>query len=125
MHLVTPQFRILVVEDETFIRLDASDTLRAAGFDVLEAANADEAILLLERHSDIRLVFTDIDMPGSMNGLKMAEAVRNRWPPVKIIATSGHYKVEDGDLPADARFIPKPYEPAQMVRSIRELIDAA
>jgi CheY-like chemotaxis protein len=125
MHLVTPQIRILVVEDETFIRLDASDTLRAAGFDVLEAANADEAILLLERHSDIRLVFTDIDMPGSMNGLKMAAAVRNRWPPVKIIATSGHYKVEDGDLPADACFIPKPYEPAQMVRSIRELIDAA
>src|SRR4051794_18640125 len=90
MHLVTPPIRILVVEDETFIRFDAGDMLRAAGFDVLEAVNADEAILMLERHSDIRLVFTDIDMPGSMNGLKLAAAVRDRWPPVKIIATSGH-----------------------------------
>jgi len=125
MHLVTPPIRILVVEDETFIRFDAGDILRAAGFDVLEAVNADEAILLLERHSDIRLVFTDIDMPGSMNGLKLAAAVRDRWPPVKIIATSGHFKVRDGDLPADTRFIAKPYQPAQIIKSIRELIDAA
>jgi CheY-like chemotaxis protein len=99
--------------------------LRSAGFDALEAANADEAILLLERHSDIRLVFTDIDMPGSMNGLKLAVAVRDRWPPVKIIATSGHFKVREGDLPADAHFIPKPCQPAQIIKSIRELVDAA
>ena len=124
MHLVTKPIRILIVEDETFIRFDAGDTLRAAGFDVLEATNADEAILLLERHSDIRLVFTDIDMPGSMNGLKLAAAVRDRWPPVKIIATSGHFDLQDGDLPADACFIPKPYGPEQIVRSIRELIAA-
>ena len=125
MHLVTPPIRILVVEDETFIRFDAGDMLRASGFDVLEAVNADEAILLLERHSDIRLVFTDIDMPGSMNGLKLAAAVRDRWPPVKIIATSGHFQVRDGDLPADARFIAKPYQPAEIIKSIRELVEAA
>lgn len=125
MDFVTIAIRILVVEDETFVRFDAGDMLRAAGFDVLEAANADEAILLLERHSDIRVVFTDIDMPGSMNGLKLAAAVRDRWPPVKIIATSGHFKVQDGDLPADAHFIPKPYRPAQIVQSIREILDAA
>lgn len=124
MHLATPPIRILVVEDDTFIRFDAGDTLRAAGFDVLEAANADEAILLLERHSDIRLMFTDIDMPGSMNGLKLAAAVRDRWPPVKIIATSGHFDVQEGDLPADACFITKPYAPEQIVRSIRGLMDA-
>ena len=125
MNFVTAPIRILVVEDDALIRFDAGDMLRAAGFDVLEAANADEAIFLLERHSDIRLVFTDIDMPGSMNGLKLAAAVRDRWPPVKIIATSGHFTVQHGDFPADARFISKPYQSAQIVNSIRELIDAA
>ena len=116
--------RVLVVEDETFIRMDVAEMLREAGFDVLEAANADEALQMLERHSDIRLVFTDIDLPGSMNGLKLAAAVRDRWPPVKIIATSGHFKIRDGDLPGDARFIPKPYQPAQIIGAIRELTSA-
>jgi CheY-like chemotaxis protein len=96
MQSITTLIRILVVEDETFIRLDAVEVLRAAGFDILEAANADEAIQMLERHSDIRLIFTDIDMPGLMNGLKLAAAVRDRWPPVRIIATSGHFKVLAG-----------------------------
>jgi two-component system, response regulator PdtaR len=125
MHSITAPIRILVVEDEAFIRMDAVEILRAAGFDILEAANADEAIQLLERHADIRLIFTDIDMPGSMNGLKLAAAVRNRWPPVRIIATSGHFKVQAGDLPADARFISKPYKPAQIIGAVRELTGAA
>jgi CheY-like chemotaxis protein len=125
MHSVSTLIRILVVEDEMLIRMDAVEILRAAGFDILEAANADEAILMLERHSDVRLVFTDIDMPGSMNGLKLAAAVRDRWPPVRIIATSGHFKVQAGDLPADARFITKPYQPAQVISAIRELTSAA
>ena len=90
--------RILVVEDEAFIRMDAVEILCAAGFSILEAANANEALQMLERHSDIRLLFTDIDMPGSMNGLKLVAAVRDRWPPVSIIATSGHCKVQAGDL---------------------------
>lgn len=118
---VTSPVRVLIVEDETFIRMDVADMLRAAGFDILEARDADEAIQLLERNSDIRLIFTDIDMPGSMNGLKLAAAVRDRWPPVRIIATSGHCKIQAGDLPVDARFIPKPYQPVQIVSAIREL----
>ena len=89
MPLITLPIRILVVEDETFIRMDAAEMLGAAGFDILEAASADEAIQMLERDFDIRLLFTDIDMPGSMNGLKLAAAVRDRWPPVGIIATPG------------------------------------
>lgn len=125
MHPIATPIRILVVEDETFVRMDAVEILRAAGFDILEAANADEAIQILERHSDIRLVFTDIDMPGSMNGLKLSAAVRDRWPPVRIIATSGHFKIKDGDLPADARFIPKPYQPAQIINAVHELTHAA
>ena len=80
MPLITLPIRILVVEDETFIRMDAVEMLGAAGFDILEAANADEAIQMLERDIDIRLLFTDIDMPGSMNGLKLAAAVSDRWP---------------------------------------------
>jgi CheY-like chemotaxis protein len=125
MHSVSTPIRILVVEDEALIRMDAVEMLCEAGFDILEAANADEAILMLERHSDIRLIFTDIDMPGSMNGLKLAAAVRDRWLPVRIIATSGHFKVLAGDLPADARFITKPYQPAQIISAIRELTSAA
>jgi CheY-like chemotaxis protein len=121
MPLVVSPIKVLVVEDEAFIRMDVVDTVRAAGFDVLEAANADEAIRMLERHSNVRLIFTDVDMPGSMNGLKLAAAVRDRWPPIRIIATSGHFKIRAGDLPADARFIPKPYKPVQIIDAIHEL----
>jgi two-component system, response regulator PdtaR len=124
MPSITSSIRVLVVEDEAFIRMDVVEMLSAAGYDIVEAANADEAIQMLERDSDIRLIFTDIDMPGSMNGLKLAAAVRDRWPPVRIIATSGHFRVQAGDLPADARFIPKPYQPAQIIGAIRELIGA-
>lgn len=125
MPLTNSLIRILVVEDETFTRMDVVEILRAAGFDIVEAANADEAIQMLERNSGIHLVFTDIDMPGSMNGLKLAAAVRDRWPPVRIIATSGHFKIQLGDLPAGARFISKPYQPAQIISAIRELTSAA
>lgn len=121
MPLTTLPMRILVVEDETFIRMDVVEMLRAAGFHVLEATNAYEAIQMLERNSDVRVIFTDIDMPGSMNGLKLAAAVRDRWPPVSIIATSGHFEIQAGDLPADARFIPKPYQSTQIISAIREL----
>jgi two-component system, response regulator PdtaR len=122
MTSITLPIRVLVVEDEAFTRMDAVEMLRAAGFDVVEAVNADEAIQMLERDSAIQLIFTDIDMPGSMNGIKLAGAVRERWPPVMIIVTSGHFKVEAGDLPWDARFISKPYQPDQIVNAIRELV---
>ena len=121
MPLIPSPVRVLVVEDEMFTRMDVVEMLRGAGFDILEATNADEAIQMLERNPDIRLIFTDVDMPGSMNGLKLAAAVRDRWPPVRIIATSGHFKIKAGDLPVDARFISKPYQPAQIVSAIREL----
>jgi two-component system, response regulator PdtaR len=124
MPLITSPIRVLVVEDETFIRMDVVETLSAAGFDILEATNAGEAIQMLERDSDISLIFTDIDMPGSMNGLKLAAAVRDRWPPVRIIATSGHFKVRADDLPVGARFIAKPYQPAQIISAIYELTGA-
>ncbi len=80
---------VLIVEDEFLLRMDAVDMIAAAGFEVIEAANADDAIEILEARRDITVVFTDIQMPGSMDGLKLARAVRGRWPPIKIIATSG------------------------------------
>lgn len=113
---------VLVVEDETLIRMDAVYAIEIAGFDVVEATGADEAIAILEKRTDIRLVFTDIDMPGSMDGLKLAHFVRGRWPPIKIIATSGHAKIQEGDLPAGSHFVPKPYAVADIAGAIQRLI---
>ena len=114
---------VLIVEDEFLIRLDAADMIRSAGFDVVEAENADEAISILESRLDITVVFTDIQMPGSMDGLKLAAAIRGRWPPIKIVATSGLLNVGEGDLPVGSRFLPKPYSRPQIVKTLRALTE--
>lgn len=108
---------VLLVEDEPPIRDLVSEELVAAGFDVLQVNNADRAIAILESRQDINLVFTDIDMPGSMDGLKLAAAVRDRWPPVHIIITTG--KTRPMTIPANALFIPKPYLTRAVVSAIR------
>ena len=112
---------VLIVEDELLLRMDAIDMIEAAGFEVIEAGNADEAIELLESRRDITVVFTDIQMPGSMDGLKLARAVRGRWPPIKIVATSGHVEVSETDLPEGGRFLAKPYSSVQVAGVLREL----
>jgi CheY-like chemotaxis protein len=114
---------VLVVEDEFLLRIDAVDMIAAAGFEVVQAGNADEAIEILESRRDITVVFTDIQMPGSMDGLKLARAVRGRWPPIKIVATSGRDNVGETDLPAGGRFLPKPYSPMEVTGVLRELTD--
>jgi CheY-like chemotaxis protein len=116
---------ILIVEDEFLLRLDSAETIEHAGFEVIQAGNADEAIAILEARPDIHVVFTDIQMPGSMDGLKFARFVRNRWPPIKIIATSGRVVVGNNDLPAGSVFLPKPYRGAEVVATLRELTGAA
>ncbi len=113
---------VLIVEDEFLLRLDAVDIITDAGFEVVEAANADQAIEILEARCDITVVFTDIQMPGSMDGLKLARAVRGRWPPIKIVATSGHVGVLETDLPDGGRFLPKPYSSTQVTGLLRELV---
>lgn len=123
-HSGTARPVVLVVEDEALIRMNAVEMIEDAGFQAVEAADADEAIAVLEARDDIRVVFTDIDMPGSMDGIKLAQAVRGRWPPVKIVATSGHFRLKAGDLPEDGRFLPKPYDSAQVTGIIREVIAA-
>jgi two-component system, response regulator PdtaR len=100
---------VLIVEDEFLLRMNAVEMIEEAGFEVIETCNADEAIAVLQIRSDICVVFTDIQMPGSMDGLKLAAAVRDRWPPIKIIATSGRHVIRDSDLPEDGLFISKPY----------------
>jgi CheY-like chemotaxis protein len=112
---------VLIVEDEFLLLADAADMITAAGFDAIEAANADEAIEILEVRRDIAVVFTDIQMPGSMDGLKLARAVRGRWPPIKIIATSGRAQVREADLPEGGRFLRKPYSPMQITGLLREV----
>ena len=92
-----------------------------AGFEAVEASNADEAIDILESRRDITVVFTDIQMPGSMDGLKLARAIRGRWPPIKIVATSGRLQVRETDLPEGGRFLPKPYSPREVTGVLREL----
>ena len=95
---------VLVVEDDWLLRLLAVEIVEDAGFVAIEAANADEAIVILELRVDIALIFTDVDMPGTMDGLKLAHAVRRRWPPIKIIIVSGKTHLSDADLPSDTRF---------------------
>jgi CheY-like chemotaxis protein len=113
---------VLIVEDEFLIRMNAVDMIQHAGFEVMEAGNADEAISILEARPDIHIVFTDIQMPGSMDGLKLAHFVRHRWPPIQIVAVSGHHAFQDDDLPAGSLFLQKPYSSGQVAAALRQLV---
>ena len=116
---------VLVVEDEPLILLDIVDYLESEGFRVLRAANAAQAIEMLEREPAISIIFTDVEMPGTMDGLKLAALVRDRWPPVKIVVTSGHKTVEITDLPDGGVFFSKPYRPEELAITFRELTSLA
>ncbi len=116
-----PAATVLVVEDEELLRIFAVQLVEDAGFQVLEAANADQAIAILEKRSDISLLLTDIHMPGSMDGLKLAHAVRHRWPPIKIIIVSGQVLLTEDDIPTGSRFFRKPYEPTEVVSELRSM----
>jgi len=120
-----PRPVVLIVEDEILVRLDAVEVIEGRGFEAIEASNADEAISILEQRNDIGLIFTDIDMPGSMDGVKLAHFVKDRWPPIKIIATSGHAKITANDLPQGVRFMPKPYKVTEVAHTIHQLIHTA
>jgi CheY-like chemotaxis protein len=115
---------VLVVEDDFLLRMDAVDIVKDAGFEAEEAANADDAIAIIETHPNIHVVFTEVQMPGTMDGLKLARFVKDRWPPIKIVATSGRIKISEEDLPEGSIFVPKPYSPAQIVNTLRELLES-
>jgi CheY-like chemotaxis protein len=115
---------VLVVEDEMLLRMRAVYMVEDAGFTSVEAADADEAVAILESRSDIALLLTDIQMPGSMDGLKLAHAVRERWPPIKIILASGQVKLTNIDLPADSRFFGKALEAKVVIAQMQAMIVA-
>jgi CheY-like chemotaxis protein len=100
----------------------AIEVVEEAGFVAIEARDADEAVVLLESRSDITLLFTDINMPGSMDGLKLAHAVRNRWPPIKILVVSGKQRLQSSDLPSNSCFVEKPYQASALVEELRSLV---
>ena len=113
---------VLVVEDEMILRMRAVDIVEDAGFVPIEAVSADEAMKILESRDDISLLFTDIQMPGSMDGLKLAHATHKRWPHIKIILVSGKISVADADKPNDSKFFSKPLEIKRMIAELQEMI---
>src|ERR1700712_3071854 len=113
---------LFIVEDEMMLRMRAVDIVEDAGFASIEAVNADDALAILESRSDIELLFTDIQMPGSMDGLKLAYAVHERWPLIKIILVSGQLKLTDKEKPADSRFFGKPLDVKQMIAEMQEMM---
>jgi two-component system, response regulator PdtaR len=115
-----PIIAVLVVEDEALIRIDVAMTIEEAGFKTYEAGDADQAVRLLERCADIAVLFTDVDIPGSMDGLALAHYASLRRNPPKVIVTSGKRKVEAADMPDAALFLSKPYHPCHVVEKLRE-----
>ena len=113
---------VLVVEDEMVLRMRAVDIVEDAGFNSVEAVNADEALAILESRSDISLLFTDIQMPGTIDGLKLAQAVHKRWPEIKIILVSGQVDLSEVDKPADSRFYGKPLVTEHMISEIQDMV---
>lgn len=115
---------VLVVEDELMLRMRAVDIVQDAGFESVEAISADQALTILETRDDITCLFTDIQMPGSMDGLKLAHVTHARWPHIKIILVSGQIAVTETDKPQDSKFFPKPLEIEQMVQELQEMVGA-
>ena len=114
-------FAVLVVEDDPLLLIDAIDMVEDAGFTAYGARSADAAIEMMEAHPDIRVLFTDVDMPGSMDGLKLAKSVRDRWPPVTIMVTSGLRHVQKSEMPDHGLFFAKPYPPNSVVKALNKV----
>ncbi|MDV2987525.1 UNVERIFIED_CONTAM: response regulator [Methylobacteriaceae bacterium AG10] len=109
---------VLVVEDDNLLRMLATDILEDEGLTVLQAATADEALPILEGRDDIGVLFTDINMPGTMDGLTLATHVAERWPHVRLVVTSGRQWLTSDQMPDAGQFVQKPYRPRQLVSAI-------
>lgn len=114
---------IFVVEDQALLRMEAVDLLQEAGFETIEAANADVALeMMRSRWQDVRVLFTDVQMPGELDGVDLAKEVHRCWPDVLLMVTSGGVHLSDEDLPDDGRFVPKPYRASTLISQVRQLI---
>ncbi len=109
---------VLVVEDDPIIRMDAVATIEDAGLRAYGAKSADDGIRVMEKHEDIGIMFTDIDMPGSMDGIQLSFYVRDRWPSVRILVASGAVQPRDSELPDESMFFPKPYAMYEVIAAI-------
>lgn len=109
---------VLTVEDESFVSVHLGHVLAMDGYTVIAAADADEAIAILESRNDVRIVFTDINMPGSIDGLKLAAAVKDRWPPIELIIATGKGAPSEDEMPPGSLFIPKPYNAEQILAAV-------
>jgi CheY-like chemotaxis protein len=116
---------VLIVEDQALVRLSGVGIFADAGFRIIEAVNSDEALEFLEADSDVQLVFTDVNMPGTIDGLALARQVHGRWPRIGIMVVSGQSMPQPHELPAGSRFHRKPYDADTVVRHARELTAAA
>ncbi len=116
-----PRCVVLIVEDEPLVRLTGADLLAEAGFEVLEAGNADQALRILKSTQDVRVVFSDVEMPGSLDGLGLAHNIRRRWPGIEIVLTSGHH-ISEETIPREGRFVAKPYDGQVLVRQVEEMM---
>jgi DNA-binding NtrC family response regulator len=115
---------LLVVEDEPLIRLGLVVALEDAGYAVVEAANADQAVRRMESRDDIRVLVTDVDMPGEMDGIALAHYVHRRWPPVRLIVISGKVGLKEIELPEGAAFFSKPYEEGRLLATVARMVDS-
>jgi len=115
------QVVVLVVEDEPLLRLAAMDMVEEAGYEAIPATDTTQAIEILESGVDVRIIFTDIDMPPGLDGLTLAAMVRDRWPPIEIIITSGHYAAREITLPPRCIFFSKPYRESEVVAAMKKL----
>jgi DNA-binding NtrC family response regulator len=120
-HTLLPSV-VLVVEDEMLLRMRAVDMVEDAGYVPVEAVDADEALAILQSRSDIVLLFTDVQMPGSMNGLQLALSVHDRWPRIRIILASGQLKLSQSEIPENSRFFAKPLDSVEMIAEIQEML---
>ncbi len=122
-HCMSSSQTVLIVEDEPLIRMTAVDAFEHASFEVLEAGNADEAMAILEKRPDIRALFTDVEMPGTMNGVALAHASREKHPSIAVIIASGRVTPKTNDLPQGAKFLGKPYDLGVAVSVVQGLTD--
>lgn len=118
---MSSRIAVLVVEDEPLIRMDLVDDLTERGFEVFEASNASQAIQILKENSAVQILFTDVEMPGSMDGVMLAAAVRDRWPPIQIVVTSGNRLINPSELPSNSRFFTKPCNVEMLASAFREM----
>jgi CheY-like chemotaxis protein len=121
--LVNSKNIVLVVEDDFLVRSGAADMIRDLGFEAIEAADADEAIELLERPDDIDILFTDMQMPGSMDELRLIAVVRNRWPPIALLVTSSQVRPLGDQMSSGSRFLSKPYLQNELKSHLEALLN--